>query len=78
MLRNLRAAVRDARVRLADDLRALGPETRLGGFMEDSGVELEEIYARARLRTVLYPSFAGAQASIRALWTMLSSKQSAG
>ena len=46
VLRNLRAAVRNARVRLADDLRALGPETRLGGFMEDAGVELEEIYAR--------------------------------
>ena len=46
VLRNLRAAVRNARVRLADDLRALGSETRLGGFMEDSGVELEEIYAR--------------------------------
>ena len=46
VLRNLRAAVRNARMRLADDLRALGPETRLRGFMEDAGVELEEIYAR--------------------------------
>ena len=46
VLRNLRAAVRNARARLADDLRALGPETRLRGFMEDAGVELEEIYAR--------------------------------
>ena len=46
VLRNLREAVRNARARLADDLRALGPETRLRGFMEDAGVELEEIYAR--------------------------------
>ncbi len=46
VLRNLSAAVRNARVRLADDLLAIGPETRLRGFMEDAGVELEEIYAR--------------------------------
>ncbi|MYF90276.1 MAG: DUF3427 domain-containing protein, partial [Boseongicola sp. SB0676_bin_33] len=46
VLRNLRAAVRNARARLADDLRALGPETRLRGFMEDAGVQPEEIYAR--------------------------------
>ncbi len=46
VLHNLKAAVRDARSRLADDLRALGPETRLRGFMDDAGVELEEIYAR--------------------------------
>ena len=46
VLRNLRAAVRNARARLADDLRALGPETRLDGFMRDAGAELEEIYAR--------------------------------
>jgi len=38
--------VRNARARLADDLRALGPETRLGGFMRDAGAELDEIYAR--------------------------------
>ncbi len=46
VLRNLKEAVQNARARLADDLRALGPETRLRGFMEDAGVELEEIYAR--------------------------------
>ena len=46
VLRNLRAAVRNARARLADDLRALGPETRLSGFMRDAGAELDEIYAR--------------------------------
>ena len=46
VLRNLRAAVRNARARLADDLRVLGPETRLRGLMEDAGVELEEIYTR--------------------------------
>ena len=46
VLRNMREAVHNARPRLADDLRALGPETRLGGFIRDAGVELEEIYAR--------------------------------
>ncbi len=46
VLRNMREAVLNARPRLADDLRALGPETRLGGFMRDAGVELEDIYAR--------------------------------
>ena len=46
VLRNLREAVHNARTRLADDLRALGPETRLGDFMRDAGVELDEIYAR--------------------------------
>ncbi len=46
VLRNLREAVHNARARLADDLRALGPETRLAGFMREAGVELDEIYAR--------------------------------
>ena len=46
VLRNLRGAVRNARARLADDLRALGPDTRLGGFMRDAGAELDDIYAR--------------------------------
>ena len=46
VLKNLRAAVRNARARLAEDLRALGPATRLGGFLRDAGAELEEVYAR--------------------------------
>ena len=46
VLRNLREAVRNARTRRADDLRALGPETRLASFMRKAGVELDEIYAR--------------------------------
>ena len=46
VLRNLREAVHNARRRLADDLRALGPETRLGNFMRDAGAELDEIYAK--------------------------------
>ncbi len=46
VLRNLRDVVHNARARLADDLRTLGPETRLGGFMRDAGAELEDIYAR--------------------------------
>ena len=46
VLRNLKEAVQNARARLADDLRALGPETRLSGFLRDAGVELDDIYAR--------------------------------
>ena len=46
VLRNLKEAVRNARARLADDLRALGPDTRLRGFMRDAGAELDDIYAR--------------------------------
>ena len=46
VLRNLQEAVRNARMRLADDLRTLGPETRLGEFMRQAGVELEDIYSR--------------------------------
>ena len=48
VLHNLREAVQNSRARLADDLRALGPETRLGDFMRKAGVELEEIYAQPR------------------------------
>ncbi len=44
VLRNLRDAVRNARARLADDLRTLGPEARLGEFMHEAGAELEDIY----------------------------------
>ena len=46
VLRNLRDAVRNARARLADDLRTLGPEARLGEFMRESGAELQDIYAK--------------------------------
>lgn len=46
VLRNLRSAVHNARARLADDLRALGPDTRLRGFMRDAGAELADVYAR--------------------------------
>jgi len=45
VLRNLREAVRSARARLADDLRTLGPEARLGQFMREAGAELEDVYA---------------------------------
>ncbi len=46
VLRNLGAAVRNARSRLAGDLRDLGPETRLGDFMRKAGAGLDDIYAR--------------------------------
>ena len=46
VLHNLREAVRISRTRLAEDLRVLGPEARLGCFMRDAGAELDEIYAR--------------------------------
>ena len=46
VLRNLRDSVRNARARLADDLRTLGPGARLGVFMHQAGAELEDIYAK--------------------------------
>ena len=46
VLKNLKEAVRNARARLADDLRVLGPETGLRDLMEAAGAELEDIYAR--------------------------------
>ena len=48
VLRNLRTAVHNARARLADDLRALGPDTRLHDFMRDAGAELADVYARPK------------------------------
>ena len=46
VLRNLRDTVHGSRTRFADDLRTLGGNARLGDFMRDAGVNLEEIYAR--------------------------------
>ena len=46
VLKNLQQAVSNARVRMADDLRELGPDARLAEFMRKSGLELEDIYAR--------------------------------
>ena len=46
VLRNLRDTVHGSRTRLADDLRTLGANARLGDFMRDAGVDLEEIFAR--------------------------------
>ena len=46
VLRNLRDAVRNARARLADDLRTLGPRARLSEFMREADAELEDIYAK--------------------------------
>ena len=46
VLRNLTEAVSNARARLADDLRALGPDTRLLSFMRNAGAELDDVYAR--------------------------------
>ena len=46
VLRNLRASVSNARSRLADDLRSLGVDARLGEFTREAGAELEEIYAQ--------------------------------
>ncbi len=48
VLRNLRTAVHNARARLADDLRTLGPDTRLHDFMLDAGAELADVYARPK------------------------------
>lgn len=46
VLRNLREATQNVRVRLAEDLRELGPQTRLREFMREANVELNEVYAR--------------------------------
>ncbi len=46
VLHNLKSAIHNSRVRLLEDLRALGPETRLDSFMRESGAELETVYAR--------------------------------
>ena len=46
VLCNLKEAVHNSRNRLADDLRALGHNARLGDFLRASGTEIEEIYAR--------------------------------
>ncbi len=46
VLRNLKQSLHNARTRLADDLRILGPSTNLSTFMRESGAELEDIYAR--------------------------------
>ena len=46
VLHNLRDAAYNARTRLADDLRVLGPNARLRDFIRDAGTELEDIYAR--------------------------------
>ena len=48
VLGNLKEAVRNFRARLGEDLRALGPDTNLRGFMRDAGAELDDIYARPR------------------------------
>lgn len=46
VLRNLREASQNTRARLADELRDLGPDTRLGGFLRDADVGLDDVYAR--------------------------------
>ncbi len=51
VLANLQQAVKGAR--LADELRALGPATRLRTFLEEAHIELEEVYANHRCFTQL-------------------------
>ena len=46
VLRNLRESVLGSRTRLAEDLRSLGPATRLSAFLREAGVELADLYAR--------------------------------
>ncbi len=45
ILHNVKNALRNARTRLIDDLRTLGPETRLQDFLQQTGAELEDIYS---------------------------------
>ncbi len=65
VLANLRSAVWSTRKALSDDLRALGPDTRLGDYLRESGRELDEVYARpaarhsfTSLRAATFPSLA--------------------
>ena len=46
VLHNLKEAIQNIRARLTEDLRALGPKTRLREFMHNANIELDEIYAR--------------------------------
>lgn len=46
VLANLKAAVKNARALLLDDLRGLGPDAALGRFLRETGRELEDVYAR--------------------------------
>ena len=46
VLGNLKASVRGSRLRLAEDLRSLGPATGLAAFLQKAGVDLEEVYRR--------------------------------
>ncbi len=46
VLDNLNHALRSARNHLVEDLRTLGPATRLGAFVRASGAELHDIYRR--------------------------------
>ena len=46
VLHNLKDAVYNARTRLAEDLRVLGPNARLREFMRHAGAELDDVYAR--------------------------------
>ena len=46
VLRNLKEATQNIRARLAEDLRTLGPKTRLRKFMYSANIDLDEIYAR--------------------------------
>ncbi|MCY3879085.1 MAG: DUF3427 domain-containing protein [Rhodobacteraceae bacterium] len=53
ILDNLKSAVRGSRARLIEDLRALGPATRLSQFLDAADVELSDIYARGHCFTEL-------------------------
>lgn len=46
VLENVRASLRHNRRTLLEELRALGPDVRLPAFLEESGHELDEVYAR--------------------------------
>ncbi len=46
VLQNLRQSISNARALMLDDLRALGPATRLGEFLQETERELEDVYAR--------------------------------
>jgi len=51
VLQNVKSAVHQSRRMLVEELRALPPETRLQGFLQATGYELEDVYGRPSERS---------------------------
>ncbi len=62
VLENLRAAIRNTRRALVDDLRGLPASTRLGEFLDNSSFDLPDVYANPGARINLHGHAAGSRA----------------